>query len=343
MAESAAPTRVSLVLIPEVMMSTLTGISDTLNCFAPLGTFDDAVPDRPPFQVEMVGSAHEPMDTASGVPVLPHRTFDEVQSTDIVIVPSLFLAPGDWAPGRYPRVIRWLRAMHERGALLCSACSGVLLVAETGLLDGREATVHWAYARVFEKHFPGIRLRVEQTLVISGDRAQFVMSGASASWHDLVLYLVARTVGPASANAIAKFLLLQWHTDGQAPYAVFQPPLDHGDAEVLSAQHWLAEHYPVASPVEQVVRRSQLPERSFKRRFKQATGLPPVGYVQQLRVLEAKRRLERTDDAVEQISWSVGYEDPAFFRRLFKRVAGIPPAAYRRKFRIPEVAVGTGR
>ena len=91
-------------------------------------------------------------------------------------------------------------------------------------------------------------------------------------------------------------------------------------------------HYSVPAPVEQMVQRSGVAERTFKRRFSQATGLSPIAYVQHLRVEEAKRRLERTRSSVDQISWNVGYEDPAFFRRLFKRITGITPRAYRRKF-----------
>ena len=79
--------------------------------------------------------------------------------------------------------------------------------------------------------------------------------------------------------------------------------------------------------------------RSFKRRFKRATGYSPIAYVQHLRIEEAKRRLERTDEPVDEISWAVGYEDPAFFRRLFKRITQITPGAYRRKFRLPDFAV----
>ncbi len=225
--------------------------------------------------------------------------------------------------------------MHAGGATLCSACSGVLLLAETGLLDGLDATIHWAYAPTFRRNFPKVRLRLEKVLVASGERQEFVMSGASASWHDLVLYLVARKVGPAAARAVAKFLLLQWHTDGQAPYVVFQAPSDHQDATVLEAQRWLRDHFTVANPVEEMVKRSGLAERTFKRRFKKATGYAPLVYVQHLRVEEAKRRLERTSEPVDEISWAVGYEDPAFFRRLFKRLAGIPPGAYRRKFQVP--------
>ena len=125
------------------------------------------------------------------------------------------------------------------------------------------------------------------------------MSGASASWHDLVLYLVARHVGPTAAQALAKFLLLQWHTDGQAPYVPFNPPTDHGDAIVAEAQEWLRTSYAVAAPVTELVERSGLPERTFKRRFAKATGYSPIAYVQHTRVEEAKRRLERTSAPVD--------------------------------------------
>src|SRR5690606_2582561 len=102
---------------------------------------------------------------------------------------------------------------------------------------------------------------------------------------------------------------------------------DHGDAQIQYAQAWLAEHFSVANPVEEMIKRSKLAERTFKRRFVSATGLTPIVYVQRLRIEEAKRRLERTAAPVDEISWRVGYEDPAFFRRLFKRTTGLAPGA----------------
>jgi transcriptional regulator GlxA family with amidase domain len=123
---------------------------------------------------------------------------------------------------------------------------------------------------------------------------------------------------------------------------VFEPPTDHGDAMVREAQGWLHDHLSVAAPVQDVVARSGIPDRTFKRRFTKATGHTPIAYVQHLRVEEAKRRLERTEAPIDEIGWRVGYEDPAFFRRLFKRVTGITPGAYRRKFRVPDFARGGG-
>jgi transcriptional regulator GlxA family with amidase domain len=121
-----------------------------------------------------------------------------------------------------------------------------------------------------------------------------------------------------------------------APYIVFEGKSDHGDADILSAQQWLSTNFSVGNPVEEMVKRSHLAERTFKRRFVAATGLAPIAYIQRLRIEDAKRRLERTNDPVDDISWRVGYEDPAFFRRLFKRVTDMAPGAYRKRFRMPD-------
>ena len=330
---------VSLLAFPDAVVSTLTGIHDVLNGFGMLAGFDDAVPDDPPFVVEIVGAAPGPLQLASGMPLVVQRAIADVGSTDILIVPSVLVGRDGWQGGRYPDLVAWVDRMHEAGAILCSACSGVFLLAETGRFDGHAATVHWGYAEPFRRAFPRVPLAPERVLVVSGPREDLVSSGASMSWHDLVLYLIARHVGATAAQAMARFFALQWHHEGLAPYIVFRGRTDHGDAAVAEAQAWLERHFAVANPVEEMVRRSGMAERTFKRRFSAATGLSPLDYAQRLRVEEAKRRLERTEASVEEISWKVGYEDPAFFRRLFKRTAGLAPGAYRRKFRVPSVAV----
>jgi transcriptional regulator GlxA family with amidase domain len=331
--------RVCLVAIPEVMASTLTGLYDVLNSFHLLGTYTDELAGRARFEAEIVATTAGALPSASGVPVEAKRSIKQIESADVIIIPSVLVQRGEWEQGRYPELVRWLTAMHAAGAQLCSTCSGVLLLAETGLLDGRDATVHWMYASTFRRNFPNVRLRLDRALVAAGKHHEFLMSGASTSWHDLILYLIAQHAGPTAAQAVAKIFAFQWHADGLSPYVVFEPVTDHGDGAIHKAQNWLARHFSVANPVEQAARISGIPERSFKRRFKNATGHAPIDYIQRLRVEEAKRRLERTQAPVDEISWKVGYEDPAFFRRLFKRITGITAGAYRRKFHIPEVEV----
>jgi transcriptional regulator GlxA family with amidase domain len=329
---------VSLVAIPDAVLSTLGGVFDVLGSVQQVAALSDAVPAVAPFEVEIVGEGHGPVELASGVPISTHRAVAELPRTDIVIVPSIRLANEGWEKGRYPQLIGWLRQMHAQGATLCSACSGVFLIAETGLLDGKETAVHWPYARAFRQAFPAVAVHPDRALLTWGEHDEYVSSGASSSWHDLVLYLIARYVNPAAAQAVAQYFALQWHRDGLAPYVIFHVPSDHGDALIVDAQQWLDTHFAIAGPVDEMVRRSGVPERSFKRRFTKATGFTPIAYVQRLRIEDAKRRLERTDEPIDEISWRVGYEDPAFFRRLFKRTTGIAPGAYRRKFEIPGFA-----
>jgi transcriptional regulator GlxA family with amidase domain len=332
------PLHVSLIAIPDAAVSTLTGIFDVMNSVSALSGTDSAIPAQPPFKIEIVGLKRGEITLASKLAVTAHRSIDEIDRTDIVIVPSVLLGGQGWEKGRYPAMTRWVADMHERGASLCSACSGLFLLAETGLFDGVPSTVHFGYATAFKQAFPAVPVHPERVLVASGARDHLITSGASMTWHDLVLYLIARHAGATAAQAVARFFALQWHHDGLAPYMVFEGRKDHGDAVITAAQDWLATHFSVATPVEEMIRRSGLAERTFKRRFTKAAGVPPIEYVQRLRVEDAKRRLERTDDPVDEIGWKVGYEDPAFFRRLFKRTTGLPPGAYRRRFQMPAFA-----
>ena len=342
MPATTRPLHVSLVAIPDAVISTLSGIYDVLGSFRMLGRTEPSLPDEPPFTVEIVAAARGSVLLVSGLPVEARRAVSEVTATDIIIMPSILLGPDGWITGRYPEIVDWAQRMHADGALLCSACSGVFLLAETGLFDDQDTTVHWAYADQFARVFPRVPLSPDRVLVVSGAREELITSGAAMTWHDLVLYLIARHVGATAAQTVARTFALQWHHDGLAPYIVFEGRKDHGDATIADAQSWLATHFSVASPVEEMVRRSRVAERTFKRRFTEATGFAPIDYVQRLRIEDAKRRLERTDAAADEISWKVGYEDAAFFRRLFKRVTGMTPGAYRRRFQVPAFARSKG-
>jgi transcriptional regulator GlxA family with amidase domain len=201
------PLTVSLVALPDAVVSTLAGLYDVLNGVQLMGL---GAPDAPPpFRIQIVGEAAGSLLLASGVSFEVQRTIDEVETSDIVIVPSVLLKPEGWVIGRYPRIAAWLQRMHERGAMLCSACSGIFLIAETGLFDGRDATVHFGYARAFSALFPAVTIHPERVLVISGLREELVCSGASTSWHDLALYLIARHAGATIAQEAARSFALQ--------------------------------------------------------------------------------------------------------------------------------------
>ena len=139
------PRHVSLVALPDAVVSTLFGIYDVMNAFALMDIPKAGPGARAPFHIDIVGETAGPLELANGVPVDVGRAIDTVEATDVVIVPSVLLRAAGWKKGRYPRLAEWLRRMHERGAVICSACSGIFLLAETWLFDVRDATVHFAY------------------------------------------------------------------------------------------------------------------------------------------------------------------------------------------------------
>ncbi len=251
---------------------------------------------------------------------------------DVVVVCDLY-TPIDTAPhGRYPREVEWLRRMHAQGSLIASVCTGSLLLAEAGLLDGRRCATHWAYGDLIRRQYPAVEFSGRSILDLDSEADGVITAGGVTSWQDLALHLIGRLCGPEHAIRTAKVYLLAGHEDGQLPFAAMNRSIQHDDAAIGRGQAWIAENYADANPVAAMAERSGLKRRTFARRFRSATGSLPIEYVQDLRVDEARRLIETGSGSIDDVGYRVGYEDPTFFRRLFKRKTGLTPAAYRRKF-----------
>jgi transcriptional regulator GlxA family with amidase domain len=267
-----------------------------------------------------------------GVRVEPHTTLDACPETAIVCVPEVNVAPGAVLSERFSDEIAWLARRFEAGATLAASCSGAMLFAEAGLLDGHEATTHWAWCDVMQQRFPGVLVRPQRSLVVSGEGHRLIMAGGGTSWLDLALYVIARTAGVEAAMQVARVNLIEWHDIGQQPFARLARTRQVEDALIGRCQVWIAEHYQEPNPVRAMVRLSGLAERTFKRRFQQTTGMSPLAYVHTVRLEEAKQMLETSDAPIETVAREVGYEDPAFFSRLFRRSVSLTPALYRKRF-----------
>jgi transcriptional regulator GlxA family with amidase domain len=281
----------------------------------------------------IVSPSRDEFRCGNGIPVYPERAISECGKPSVVIVPELWLAPEDDMKNRYPAVKEWLRACHRGGSAIYSACSGSVLLAASGLLDGREATSHWGYQDLFRRSFPQVRFNPEPNLVMADPSGRIVTAGGTTSWHDLALHIIARHANPGEALRIAKVYLFKWHGEGQLPYASLVRRQPHADSVVREAERWLARHYAEPKAVSAVVAACGIPERSLKRRFKTATGSTIIAHVQNLRIEDAKRRLESGLQSADEIAVLAGYENPAYFRRLFRRSTGLTPGAYRRMFR----------
>jgi transcriptional regulator GlxA family with amidase domain len=330
---AAEPITVALMALPDVTAATLYGFYDALS-----GVRRDwqmlhgreATPS--PFRPLVVSLDGQPFSAANGVRITPDTSLSECPPADVIVVTDMMVGPGTPLDERYDEAVAWMRERHAQGALLASACSGAVVLARTGLLEGLDATSHWAYCELLQRDHPRTRWHPDRGLVVTGEGRRILMAGSGVSWHMLVLALIARYAGPEEAMRIARLNLLDVNDASPQAYA----SLTHGslaaDPAIARCQQWASMNYTHDAPVAQMVQLSQLAERTFKRRFAQATGMAPLEYVHHVRLEEAKQLLEAGDAPVEAVAVDVGYSDSSFFSRLFRRKVGMSPVQYRQRF-----------
>jgi AraC family transcriptional regulator, transcriptional activator FtrA len=230
-----------------------------------------------------------------------------------------------------PRLVAALRRAHDRGARLVSICSGVFVLAATGLLDGRRATTHWRYVEALRSRYP--RIRVEPD-VLYVDEGSILTSAGSAAGIDLCLHIVRRDFGAAIANQVARRLVVPPVRDGgQAQFAVQPMPREEAPA-LARVLDWANAHLDRTLGVDALAARAGMSPRNFARRFKEATGTTPHRWLVHQRVLAAQRLLEQTGRSIDRIAESVGLQTAATLREHFRRTLKTTPTAYRRAFSV---------
>jgi transcriptional regulator GlxA family with amidase domain len=335
------PAHVALLVFPETSASVVFGMLDLLASAGrdwPL--IVDGAPGLQLIEPVIVAREAGSLVVSNGIPVVATASLADCPPAGVICVPEVNLPPGTPLAGRFAAEIDWLRRRYEAGATLATACSGAMLLAEAGLLAGCEATTHWAWCDVLARDYADVKVRGQRALVVAGEGGRLVMAGGGSTWLDLALYVIARLAGTEAAMHVARLNLIDWHSAGQQPFARLARTRQVDDAGIARCQTWIAEHYMEAAPVAAMAKLSGLAERTFKRRFQQATGMTPLDYVHTLRIEEAKQMLEAGDMPVEAIAQEVGYEDAAFFGRLFRREVMLTPAQYRRRFQTMRRALG---
>ena len=337
------PVTVAVLAFPEATASVVYGMYDLfMSAGRDWGIVVEGQPGPSLMQPVVVSARAEAFRASNDVLIAPQQTLDSCPRPDIVCISEIAVPPGEPLDGRFVPEIAWLQRCYQSGSTLASACSGAMLLAEAGLLNGHEATTHWAYCDILRRRYPEVNVQSQRALVVSGEGQRLVMAGGGTSWLDLALYLIARTVGVEVAMQVARINLIDWHHIGQQPFARLARSRQVDDAIIARCQTWIAESYHERAPVAAMVRLSGLAERSFKRRFQQATGMSPLEYVHTLRLEEAKHLLERSDQPVEAIANQIGYEDAGFFSRLFRRQVKLTPAQYRKRFGAMRKAIQSG-
>ena len=284
------------------------------------------------------GRAEEPNQAA--MPVLSVDRWSVTNGTmlpadanePVATVPSVCILPPTLGGPRDdidPILIRWLRDRHTAGTVLASVCLGAFVLGETGLLDGRTITTHWAYEDRFRSRFPRTSVDTDRIVIDDGD---IVTAGGVMAWTDLCLTIIARFLGQGAMMEVARAFLIDPPGRAQSYYSGFSPHTGHRDDAILKTQRFIHDTDGKVVDVATLATLAGLEERTFLRRFQKATGHTTTEYWQRLRVSNAKTMLRDTGIAIDQIGWDVGYTDPGAFRKVFHRIVGLPPSDYRRRY-----------
>ena len=327
-------TEVTVLFLDGTFSSTAVGPMEVFRHAGTLWNYLTGTEPVPRFRVTTASIDGRAVRCDGPIHIHPDTALAAIRKTDLIFIPTTGLSLEDVVERNAP-VVPWLRRWHARGVAIASVCSGVGLIAATGLLDGKRATTHWALADRFRQLYPKVKWMPE--LMLTEDRGLYCGGGVHAAL-DLSLYLVEKFCGHEIAMQSAKALLIETPRTWQAGFAIVPLKTEHSDDSISSAQEWLHHNFHKSFPLEAPARRVGMSLRNFVRRFKQATGDSPLLYLQKLRIAAAKRLLEGDHRTMQEISHAVGYEDVAFFRDLFQRHTGVSPSAYRRKFGLHQAA-----
>ncbi|MGB5076016.1 MAG: helix-turn-helix domain-containing protein [Sphingorhabdus sp.] len=331
-------TSVALLLLNGGIASTAIQPLDIFSHTGQLWNLLGKEPVSPAFDVTTASIDGNPVRTDRHLSLTPQCSFADLKRPDLVFVPAggcelnMMVRDGyniDKTIEQNLEVVGWLRKWASEGVKIAAVCSGVLLAAQAGLLDGRLATAHWGLADLYQARFPNVDWRHEYLVTDAGD--VFCGGGGNAA-SDLSLYIVEKYCGREIAKQTARALVIEMPRLWQNSFMPLALRVDHHDPQILEAQEWISTQSASDMHFDELARRVGMSSRNFSRRFKEATGATPLSYLQNIRIAKAKRLLENTQMGIQNIAEAIGYADMIFFRNLFKRNTGMSPTDYRKRF-----------
>jgi len=281
------------------------------------------------FSIDLVGLSREPVRYRGLFQVTPTKTIDEIDRTDLIIVTAI---SGDLEKEieNNRAFIPWIKKQRiENDAEIASLCKGALLLAETGLLNGKSCATHWTAHEVFRRRYPQVQLLPEK--IISEDRGIY-SSGGAYSFLNFMLYLIEKYCGRETAIWCSKVSEIEFDRSGQSHFMIFSGQKEHDDEPIKKAQAYIENNYDQKLNIDELANRFAISSRSFLRRFKKATANTPLEYIQRVRIEAAKKRLESSTDTITQVMYDMGYIDSKAFRNMFRKYTGLSPVEYRNKY-----------
>lgn len=319
-------TRIALIVEPT---ATLSSVMLTLD----MVTIASRYPEAADCQLDLLSMHGGRVALSSSVSVETSVLPNTLADYAAVILPGFFALDIDHLAMLlrtvWPPVIERLRTLPVE-TLVSASCYGTFVLAESGLLDGKEATTTWWKEAEFHKRYPAVRLEADRAMV---DGGRCLTAGAMTAHTDLTLHVLRRLYGAALARKVAGIMLVDGARTSQRPFIALQRSFD--DPLVQQAADWMAARCGESLSAQTLAAALNVSYRTLHRRFDAGAGMAPLAYLQALRIEQAKELLEGTRLSLEQIVERIGYSDASAFRRLFLRQAGLSPAQYRQRFRRP--------
>lgn len=281
--------------------------------------------DFPWYRHRIVAVDPGPLRAMGGFQVMADGGVEALDSAGTLIVPGW----RDRAEAPSAELVQALRKAHAEGARLLSICSGVFVLAASGLLDGLRATTHWRYAAELAARFPAIEVDAQ---VLYVDAGQVITSAGSAAGIDACLHLVARDFGAQVANNVARRLVMSPQRGGGQAQFIPAPVASAPRHDLAGLLDWARQRLERPITVGELASRVAMSERTFLRRFSEATGMTPKAWLQHERMVRARELLESSTDSIERIAEHCGFGTVESFRNAFRGAAGVAPSTYRERF-----------
>jgi transcriptional regulator GlxA family with amidase domain len=280
----------------------------------------------PPFRLLVCAPHRGRLHTSAGFDIDVAHDLAALRRAEIVIVPSW----RDTTERPPAALLDALRRAHRRGALIVGLCLGAFVLAEAGLLDGREATTHWNFADTFAARYPAVLLDPDVLYVDHGD---VLTSAGTAASLDCCLHLLRQRCGAEVANRVARRLVVAPHREGGQAQFIEQPlAAAQCDDKMQALLGWVVQHLDEAHSVDSLAGRVAMSRRTFTRHFRQTTGTTLLQWLLSQRLARARRLLETTDRAVEWVALEAGFGSAVSLRQHFAASLGTSPTRYRAQF-----------
>jgi transcriptional regulator GlxA family with amidase domain len=285
-----------------------------------------------PFRIELIGTRLK--STALNMPLQFYcsKTISDEFDTDIVIIPPMGtdLTDINSLLSQNKKLLSWIKERYNRKAEIISLCTGAYFLAECGLLDGMPATSHWGAIEDLQQRYPLINFKADH--VVTHSKA-IITGGGGFSSLNALLYFIEKNCGKEISVALSKFYALDYGRTSQSIFTVFSGRRQHNDDEIHQAQSYIEKKFESDISVEQIARQVNMSKRNFIRRFKSATSLSPIEFIQRIKVEAAKKAFEAGETNIAAITYRVGYNDLKTFRTVFKRITGSTPVEYRNQYK----------